>query len=350
MISRFQYLNFWTRLTHWEYWPFEVVYFPILLYWFWLSLRSRSFFFFSAANPAIETGGMIGESKYRILQKIDKQYRPEMLLVRSPTGSDVVLQQMRDSNITFPIIAKPDIGERGWKVEKIQDAKQLHAYMQETRGDFVIQEYVDYDLELGVFYYRFPDQSGGVISSIVVKEFLTATGDGRSTVGELLLRDPRARLQFTALKQRYAHRLDDVLAAGEIRTIMPIGNHSRGTKFLNGDYMITPQLVKVFDRISRPIDGFYYGRFDIRCRSLSDLYTGSEIRILELNGVGAEPAHIYDPSFPVMKAYRVLFQHWSVLYKISRANYRKGIAYMSLREAIERYAALKRYRKQMVSI
>jgi len=350
MLSRFQYLNFWTRLTHWEYWPFEVVYFPVLLYWVWLSLRSRSFFFFSAANPAIETGGMMGESKYRILQKIDKQYRPKMLLVRPPSGSDVVIQQMHDSNISFPIIAKPDVGERGWKVEKIQNASQLRAYMQETRGGFLIQEYVDHDLELGVFYYRFPDQPGGIISSVVVKEFLTITGDGRSTFGALLLRDSRARLQYTVLKQRYAHRLGEVLAAGESSVIMPIGNHSRGTKFLNGDYMITPQLIKVFDRISRPIDGFYYGRFDIRCKSLADLYAGSGIRILELNGVGAEPAHIYDPGFPVMKAYRVLFQHWSVLYKISRANYRKGVAYMSLREAIERYIALKRYRKQMVVV
>jgi len=273
-----------------------------------------------------------------------------MLLVAMPMDSSTVLQQMRDSGIVFPVIAKPDIGERGWKVEKILDAQQLYAYMNEAKADFLIQEYVDYELELGVFYYRFPDQPNGIISSVVIKEFLTLTGDGRSTFEALVLQDPRARLQYSALKQRYAHRLNEVLAEGESSMIMPIGNHSRGTKFLNGDYLITPQLARVFDRISRPIDGFYYGRFDIRCSSLSDLYTGSGIRILELNGVGAEPAHIYDPRFPVMKAYRVLFQHWSVLYRISRANNSNGVAYMSLREVIERYKALKRYRKQMVTL
>jgi len=55
-----------TKITHWEYWPFELVYFPVVLYYFWLSIRARSFFFFSASNPSIETGGMLGESKFGI--------------------------------------------------------------------------------------------------------------------------------------------------------------------------------------------------------------------------------------------------------------------------------------------
>jgi hypothetical protein len=70
-----KYLNFWTRLTNWEYWPFSVIYFPVFFYWLWLSVKARSLFFFSAANPSIESGGMLGESKYRILKNVpDGQY------------------------------------------------------------------------------------------------------------------------------------------------------------------------------------------------------------------------------------------------------------------------------------
>jgi hypothetical protein len=65
MLFYIRYLNFMTRLTQWEYWPFEVIYLPIFVYWLWLSVKARSLFFFSAANPSIENGGMLGESKLR---------------------------------------------------------------------------------------------------------------------------------------------------------------------------------------------------------------------------------------------------------------------------------------------
>lgn len=72
-----------------------------------------------------------------------------------------------------------------------------------------------------------------------------------------------------------------------------------------------------------------------------------EIKILELNGAGAEPGHIYDPKFPFLQAYKVLFQHWNILYQISKANYEKGISYMSAREAWQMVSKLRSNRKLM---
>jgi len=131
----------------------------------------------------------------------------------------------------------------------------------------------------------------------------------------------------------YGHHFHEIPAAGQIITLVSIGNHSRGTKFLSVNHLITPRLVDVFDRISAGVDGFYFGRYDLRCRSMADLYAGRHISILELNGAGAEPAHIYQPGFPLREAYRVLFHHWRVLYRISRENHRQGVAYMTLGEA-----------------
>jgi len=343
LVPRFSVTKpFFIRLRHWEYWPFEVVYAPIFLYWLWLSLKARSLFFFSAANPSIETGGLLGESKMDILDRIAPDVKPKTRFISASACLDTALDRIDALRLTYPVIAKPNVGERGWQVEKIDNRAGIIDYLQRTRVDFLIQDYVDEPLELGVFYYRMPGAATGVVSSIVQKEFLTIRGNGRNCIDELIHQQERAILQLPVLREKYGHRFHEILASGEIMTLIGIGNHSKGTKFLNANHLITPALTAIFDQISQPIDGFYFGRYDLRCRSIADLHAGRHIYILELNGAGAEPAHIYQPGFSLLEAYRVLFHHWRVLYKISRENHRRGIRYMTLSEAV---AAWKRSKK-----
>ena len=337
--------RFLIRLRHWEYWPFEVVYAPIFVYHLYLSLKARSLFFFSAANPSIESGGMLGESKIDILNKIDDQFKPKTLFFGKRVTANDVVDQLVMAGFWFPIIAKPNQGERGWRVEKLSTEAELNEYLLDNHMDLIIQEYVDEPIELGIFYYRMPGEKTGTISSVVQKEFLSVTGDGQSTTLELLTQNDRAFLQLPALTVRYGGRLNEVLARGELQQMMPIGNHCRGTKFLNANHLITPELRAVFDRISLPIDGFYYGRFDIRCRSVTDLYQGQHIRILELNGAGAEPAHIYQPGFSLWEGWRILLQHWHILYAISRENHRRGVPYMTSGDAQAIYRRIQSYKK-----
>ncbi|MCY7357434.1 MAG: hypothetical protein LH609_08175 [Rudanella sp.] len=325
---------FLIKLRSWEYWPFWVIYTPVLVYYGWLSLKARSWFFFSASNPGIENGGMRGESKMTVLNKIEGKYKPKTLFFRHLTlTSDAIVDQMMLANFWFPIIAKPDRGERGFGVEKLDSQAELTQYLTQHRQDLIVQEYVAEPLELGVFYYRFPGEATRTVYSIVVKDFLGVTGDGRLSIARLLARNERALLQREALEKHYGDGLNEVLQAGETRLLMPIGNHCRGTKFLNGNHLITPELRAVFDRISLPVSGFHYGRFDLRCRSIEHLLRGETIRIVELNGVGSEPAHIYQPGFSIWEGWRVLLQHWRVPYAISRANHRLGVPYMTLGEA-----------------
>lgn len=325
---------FLIRLRSWEYWPFAVVYAPVFLYYGWLSLRARSWFFFSASNPGIETGGMRGESKVETLNRIGAAYKPKTLFFSQPQATITnLLNQMMLAGFWFPIIAKPDRGERGFRVERLTTEAELTEYLQTNHQNLIVQEYVDEPLELGVFYYRFPGEGTGTVSSIVVKEFLSVTGNGRQSIRQLLAQNERAVLQQAVLDQRYGKDLDEVLPTGEQRVLMPIGNHCRGTAFLNGNHLITPELTAVFDRIAADIDGFYYGRFDLRCRSVAHLLRGETIRIMELNGAGAEPAHIYQPGFSIWEGWRVLLRHWQVLYQISSENHRRGIPYMTFPEA-----------------
>ena len=324
---------FFIRLRSWEYWPFAVVYIPVFVYWLWLSLKARSFFFFSAANPSIESGGLLGESKIDILDKIGDAFKPKTLFVPVNGALHTVWNQMLDGGFSFPVIAKPNAGERGWRVEKIEHWEGLVNYCQSSPVDFLIQEYVDYPLELGVFYYRMPNQTQGTVSSIVQKKFLSVTGNGRDCIETLIRQDDRALLQLDALTAKYGDELERIPAPGETVVLMPIGNHSRGTTFLNANHLITPELERLFDEISGSIDGFYFGRYDLRCPTVADLYAGQHIRILELNGAGAEPAHIYQPGFSLWTAWGVLLYHWQILYAISHENHRRGVAYMTLAEA-----------------
>lgn len=336
--------NFLIKLRSWEYWPFGLVYAPVFMYWIILSLKARSLFFFSASNPSIENGGMLGESKIKIFDLIPHEYKPITLIFRQGISPKSILMEMEKTGLDFPIIAKPDIGERGWMVRKLNNSTELEKYLHEIPVDFIIQEFLKFPIEMGLFYYRYPNQSNGEVTSIVVKEMLHITGDGKSTLGELIFNNDRAKLQLSALRSKYAGDWNDILESGQKLELVSIGNHSLGTKFLNGNYLINDQLHKTFDRISHKIDGFYFGRYDIRVQSIEDLYKG-KIKIMELNGAGAEPAHIYDPSFPFLKGVAVLLRHWHILYHISVQNHRKGIPYLSWKEGRIEYAKVRALNK-----
>ena len=80
-------------------------------------------------------------------------------------------------------------------------------------------------------------------------------------------------------------------ASGEERLLQPIGNHCLGTKFIDASHLIDPNLVAVFDEIASGIEGFNYGRFDLKVKDLDALKRGEEIMVPELNGVTSEPGH-----------------------------------------------------------
>jgi len=347
LLERFKNSDFIIRLTNWEYWPFDLVYFPVMFYWLWLSWRARSFFFFSSANPGIEFGGMLGESKYRIMEHLPENLRPCTLYIRSDSDPQETLARIKDKGLTFPLIGKPDVGERGWLVQKIDSENDFLRYTDQMKVDFLIQEYVDLPMELGVFYYRIPGEDIGHISSITEKEFLTVQGDGKSSLKRLIQSNPRAKLQSKTLHHQYGSELDRILARGERKILVTIGNHRLGTAFLNGNYLINSQLVDIFHRIASGFEGFYFGRFDIRCRDAVNLYQGN-FRIMELNGAGAEPTHIYHPGASIWEAYRVILAHLRILFQVSVLNNKAGHKYMTLKEGLQFLGRVRHYKKLQV--
>lgn len=298
--------------------------------------------YFTASNPSILTGGMMGESKYEVLQLVPESLKPVTKLIKLPATVTSITETMRNSGLSFPLIFKPDLGERGWMVRRIKSEQDVEAYLKEIKIDFIMQELVDLPLEFGVYYVRFPSQPSGFVNSITGKEFLSIVGDGVKSLKELILEKDRAKIQWETLRKVYADQLKEIVPSGKKMELVSIGNHCLVTTFLNFNHLINDKLNSSFDSISKQISGFYFGRYDLRCASLQDLENGN-IKIMELNGCGAEPAHIYHPGSSLIKAVAVLITHWRNLYRVSKENHERGVPYLSLHEGKLIYRRVKKY-------
>jgi len=335
---------FWYKIRNWEFWPWQLIYLPAMVYYVYLSFKARTPFFFWLSNPGIEGGGLLIESKWEIFKKLPAEYCPATMQFEQPVSFAVVYGKMMEENFHFPVILKPEFGERGWMVEKIEDLPELEQYVKHIKTNFLLQEYIDLPNEIGIFYYRYPDQAQGTISSIVIKDLLSVKGDGVKNVKQLMDENTRTKIHINLLKKKHKSLLNLVPRKGESLELLSIGNHCRGATFRDGTQLINEKLISVFNKLGREISGFYYGRFDIRYQSINSLSNGKDFYILELNGAKSEPAHIYQPGYPLFRAFKVIIQHWKVLYAISRKNYKAGLSYPSWKKG---WAHWRKYRNHI---
>lgn len=337
-------------LRNWEYWPSYMFYLPNIPYAAYLALRAKSLVFFSATNPAIKHSGNGSESKFSTIQLIPNEFRPKSVLINAKTPIDRSLEEIKKQHIDFPLIIKPDIGFRGLLVKRIQTVTELKTYLLKHKNlNLIAQEYISYKNECGIFYHRIPNETAGKITSITLKKYLTVTGDGFSSIEELILADDRAKLYIDLLKELHQHKLNEILKKDEEKVLNVIGNHSKGTQFIDGNHLITPTLEKAIDSIMSQIPNWYYGRLDLKYNSIDDIINLKNIKILELNGIISEPTHIYDPSqnsyFNALKEIR---KHWKLIFKIATQNHRlKKVPYDSVSGFLASLNDLKKYTNQI---
>ena len=299
--------------------------------------------FFSRANPAIPTAGMLGISKFDILVLIPSHHIPKTLRFTEDTDFDEIISSMESARLEFPVFVKPDLGERGRRVERLINPEELERYCQRANFDIMVQQCVELPNELSIFVYRDPISGVSNIASICTKQKLTVTGDGASTILELVARKPRARFQRKRLIKKWGVKLNDVPASGELIILESIGNHNKGSKFLDGKHLITSELTEVFDKLISAMGQIYYGRFDLLYGTLEDLNKGLNFKIVEFNGVASEPIHIYDPKHSLIFAYREVFRHWKIMFKICKSLKRRGVGRMKLGEGLKYF---KKFRDQ----
>ena len=334
--------HFFYKLFHWEYWPSFLFYLPNIPLALYLAIKAKSPVFFSATNPAIKNSGNGMESKFDTLQLIPEALRPKSILVK-PTESYVsIKKRIKDSYIEYPFIAKPDIGFRGLLVKKINTSEDLKNYLANYPINIIIQEFISLENECGIFYHRIPGKNSGVITSMTLKKYLTVTGDGKSSISELIQHDNRARIYHEILIPILNSKIDTVPKLEENVVLNVIGNHSKGTRFIDGNHLISKQLIQTIDTIKDQILGWNYGRIDLKFKSLKSLEKGEEFKILEINGIISEPTHIYDTSKnSYLDAIKSIADHWKILYRIATKNhFRYQISYSNTWEFIKEMKAL----------
>lgn len=320
------------RIRHWEFWPLKVFYFPVVVYVLGLAIKHRSLTVFTCANPAILAGGFIGESKNEIYKGLNesefaKDHLLRHILIQQDLGENerlaLAAKFIKDNGLQFPFILKPDVGERGNEVHIIRDFKHLNELLTETAEDEILQEYAAGE-EVSIFYYRYPSEEKGKIFSITEKRFPTVTGDGESTLEELILMDKRAVSLARKYFDQNEEKLEDIPETGEKISIIDIGTHSRGAIFMEGGELKTIELEIAIDKICRGFTGFYFGRFDIRTKSFEDIKRGENFKIIELNGVTSESTNIYDKKYSLFDAYGILFKQWKIAFAIGEENFNRG--------------------------
>jgi hypothetical protein len=240
---------------------------------------------------------------------------------------------MRQHGLQFPVVLKPDAGQRGSGVAIIRLPEQLREYLTRSSFPAILQEYVPGE-EYGVFYYRYPGSERGRIFSVTEKRMPALIGDGKQTLEELIFADDRAVCMADFYLDKNSERIHEIPASGAKVQLVEIGTHCRGAIFLDGGETITPALEAVIDRAAKSFNGFFFGRFDVRVPSRQDFMAGRNIKIVELNGVTSEATHIYDPRFSLFDAYSVLFRQWRIAFEIGNLNYRRGTRPASVSELI----------------
>ena len=278
------------------------------------------------------------ESKKEIYDLLPDGSYPDTIYCPIGTSFSQVISAVQHRQFTYPLIAKPDIGLRGMVLSLVANEQELEEYFTNCKVDFLVQKYIDYTQEAGVFYYRIPGHKKGVVTGIVGKEFLWVTGDGNSTILQLLKEEERSNLQIPALTILKQRELSEVLTKWEERLLVPFGNHSRGTRFLDYSHKADENLSAIIDELCNKINGFYFGRLDIKFNSWEELSQGKNYSIIELNGAGSEPAHIYDPKHNLFFAWKEIIRHLGYLYKVSKRNRKlKKAPYLSVKQGLKMF-------------
>lgn len=339
------------KLTHWEHWPTMAFYLPLLPAFALRSIKAGHPIFYTSTNPGILFSGNGTESKFHTLNLIEEQWRPKGILIEKGAALDDLSDKLKQAEIDFPLIVKPDVGFRGYLVKRLDTMESLIKYVQAVDESIIIQEFIPYKKELGIFYHRDPEKNKGKISSVTIKKFIQLIGDGHSTLEELIKEDTRARLYLDLFKTMHKDNWNIVHPEGRKIELTAIGNHSKGTQFLNGNHLITNELHRFMDSVCSSIDGWNYGRLDIKYDNWEDLLQGKNFKVLEVNGIISEPTHIYDATHKEASFFKALLainQHWNIMADIAVKNHDQyGVAYAKVIPYLKNMLWLRSYSKKL---
>ncbi len=325
----------WKRLTKWEFWPAKAIYPPVFVYSMLLALKYRSLTLPTLCNPMVPGGGLLDESKLEILRRLRDGGAPVAPFVEISAGLSadqqfaVVKAAMKEWSSDYPVVVKPEQGERGKGVCIVKSDGMLRETLSRPGGNLITQKFAP-GIEFGVLYWRYPDDAIGAISSITRKVYTSVVGDGVSTLEQLILSDARAVCSAATFLKNHSNELYHIPEKEEVVKLVEIGTHARGSLFLDACHLSTEALLEAMNRISHSVDGYYLGRFDLKVPDEAALMRGENLQIVELNLLTSEPTHMYDPKHSVFDAWKLLTTQWRRAFEIGAQLRNRGLKPMGL--------------------
>lgn len=315
-----------------EFWPSYIFDVPVYIYRFFLSIKSGHFLFFSNINPWMIFSGFAWYGKYDEIIKFNPELRPKTILVKVWDLLNKTKKEINKAHIDYPFVMKPNMGRTARDIVKIYNEEQLQKHLESMDEEYVIQEFIDYPLEFGILYYRIPGENKWHITWVTDKQLVSVKWNGKDTLWKLVRNHDRARYYYKAFQRLHEKKRDKILPIWESFQMNFLGNHCRGSCFYDAAHLINNKLEDTIDKLSKDIPWFYYGRYDLKAKNLEDLYAGN-FKIMELNGMWTLPVHIYDPNHSLWFAYKELFRHRNIIYKISKINRKNWHKYLTIRQA-----------------
>ena len=309
----------WKRIYKPEFWPFWIFYFPAYFYYFLLAIKSKRWVYFSNLNSSMKLGGAFLSSKYKYLKQLPKKWTPITLAISKTTSFSEIKKLLQLKQLDFPLIIKPDLGERGKGVEKLESIDMLAHYLKQYKNNdtLLIQEFIDYPIELGILFY-WDTEGKPNISSIGEKSFCEIEGNGKDTLKKLVHDNHRVNHREKIIQTRFKTYWNSILPIGEKLLIEPIGNHNKGTIFLDARGKFSPEMLNWIAQTAESIPDFDYGRFDLKIKNWDAFSDQNGIKVMEVNGVNSEPIHIYDPNYSYWKAQKDIFYQMKIIFELSQ--------------------------------
>ena len=303
-------------LFNWQYWPWPVVYTPLLLRYFYNILRFPGPGFPTLVNrPFMEQGGILEESKLALYHKIPRGWTPRTIALPAFNDRESLSSFLDYHQLSFPLIIKPDRGMRGKgvRLHRKIESLMLHCAELDKERPHIIQPYADLPNEIGIFMVK--QDVRWQITSLIKRELPEVTGNGSSCVEDLIRQRDHLFLHLERWAADPTIDMEYIPEAGESIHLGFIGNHRLGTNFRDRSDLITPELEMAMSRICDLLKGFEYGRLDIRYRHWQSFLELKDFSIIEVNGANSEPGHIYDHGQSLPDAWKVLLRHHQIIYK-----------------------------------
>ncbi|MDR1497106.1 MAG: alpha/beta fold hydrolase [Puniceicoccales bacterium] len=295
------------RWTRHEYWPAWLLYAPVTFYKALCALKRLRVGVLATANPGLGwLGGCTGEAKSETLTRFTPAANAAPLAAWTlvPAGGkrglslekrvEIVTRFLLENNADFPIALKPDIGDNGIGVNKICNKEQLAEWLSQFTDDALAQRWIAGE-EYEVLWCRKPNDQRGRVLAVVEKRPPSVTGDGRRTLEELIWNDDRAVARANLYLRLNWQRASDIIPAGKIIALSPIGVHAYGVQAIDRQDLRTEALALALDAAATAIGGnLHCVVYDLRVPSAAALRDGKDWTITGISGADTISSRIRD--------------------------------------------------------